>query len=115
MIKMPRSKMLVKLRNLLEPKLRPRQKMLLLPKRKRNLKHNCWHKNLRQRPIGKQLLQLKRRQRLNSKETLPKRENLELKCKLKLLKLSKTSKLPDWPKRKPPMPPLKRLDSQWNN
>jgi hypothetical protein len=58
---------------------------------------------------------MKRRQRLNSKETLPKRENLELKCKLKLLKQSKTSKLLDWPKRKLQMPPLRRLDSQWNN
>jgi hypothetical protein len=89
--------------------------MLHLPKRKINLKHNYWHKNSKLKPIGKQLLQLKRRQRLISKETLPKRENSELKCKLKLLRPSKTSKLPDWPKRKPPMPPLKRLDSQWNN
>ena len=75
MIKIKKSKKLDKQKKLLKLKQKPLQEMRHLPKRKRNLKHNYWLKNLRLKPIEKQLLRLKNRQKLNSKETLPKRDN----------------------------------------
>lgn len=45
---------------------------------------------------------------------MPKRGNLELRCRLKPPKLNKISKLPDLLKRKPLMLQPKRLDWQLN-
>jgi len=67
--------------------------MLNLLQRRENLKQSFWLKNLKQMLTKKKLLQPKQRPKLNSKEILLKREHLEPRCKLKLPKPNKISKL----------------------
>jgi len=65
--------------------------------------------------IDKLRLSLKLKKKLNSKLLLPTRESSELKCKLRLQRLDKISKLPDWLKRRLLMPLPKKLDSLLQN
>lgn len=95
MSKMPKNKKLGRLKNSLEPRQRLLKEMLRQPQRKRNSKSSYWHKNSKLSLIESRLLLRRRKERLNSKEILQKRESSGHKCKLKPRKQRLISRLLD--------------------